>query len=78
MIFNIQTFSKDTHTPGGYRTHGVVMNSKEFAEDFKCPEGSPMNPIKKCEVWASPATKSKDIIKLELIQESEKKDAIIY
>ena len=78
LICNVHTFSKDTHTPGGYRTHGVVMNSKEFAEDFKCSEKSPMNPEKKCEVWASPISKSKDIIKIELIPESEKKDEIIY
>ena len=57
---------KDTHTPGGYRTHGVVMNSKEFADDFKCSKGSPMNLNKKCEVWASPNSKSNSTwIKIE-------------
>jgi neprilysin len=39
------------HSPNRFRVIGSFQNSKEFSADFKCPVGSPMNPIKKCKIW---------------------------
>ncbi|GLH13888.1 Neprilysin-3 [Gryllus bimaculatus] len=41
----------DHHTPYPERINGMMMNSPAFAEAFKCPVGSPMNPEKKCAIW---------------------------
>lgn len=42
---------KDTHCPAEFRIIGSLSNIPEFAEDFNCPKGSPMNPLKKCIFW---------------------------
>ncbi|XP_070498436.1 neprilysin-2-like [Chironomus tepperi] len=39
------------HPPSPYRVLGPLSNMKEFSKDFNCLEGSPMNPVHKCEVW---------------------------
>jgi neprilysin len=39
------------HSPGMFRVLGPFSNMNEFAQDFKCPSNSKMNPSKKCEVW---------------------------
>ncbi|KAK3828380.1 MAG: hypothetical protein J3Q66DRAFT_322513 [Benniella sp.] len=43
------------HSPAKYRIIGVVQNSDEFANAFKCRSGTPMNPVKseksKCKLW---------------------------
>jgi len=39
------------HSPGEFRVKGTLQNMPEFARDWNCPIGSPMNPVKKCSVW---------------------------
>lgn len=40
-----------THSPGEFRIKGPLSNNREFAKDFRCPEGTKMNPEKKCSLW---------------------------
>jgi len=39
------------HSPKRWRVIGTLSDSAEFADAFKCPAGSPMNPEEKCVVW---------------------------
>lgn len=41
----------DVHPPARNRILAIVSNSKDFAKDFNCPNGSPLNPSTKCTVW---------------------------
>ncbi len=41
----------DPHSPGRFRTDGVVSNVPEFSEAFGCKIGAPMRPAKGCRVW---------------------------
>lgn len=39
------------HSLNRFRVNGLYKNREEFAMDFKCAPGTPMNPIEKCDVW---------------------------
>jgi predicted metalloendopeptidase len=47
----VRQLHTDVHSPARVRIHGPIQNSPDFAKAFNCPSGSPMNPVKKCEVW---------------------------
>uniref|UniRef100_A0A8C4D919 endothelin-converting enzyme 1 n=1 Tax=Dicentrarchus labrax TaxID=13489 RepID=A0A8C4D919_DICLA len=40
----------DPHSPPRYRVIGTLANSPDFSRHFNCPEGTPMNTGKRCEV----------------------------
>jgi len=42
---------ESTHSPNNIRIFGTFSNMEDFSNDFRCPLGSNMNPIKKCEMW---------------------------
>ncbi|XP_050295817.1 neprilysin-2 isoform X1 [Anthonomus grandis grandis] len=41
----------DEHAPDKYRVVVPMSDMQYFADDFKCPRGSKMNPVHKCNVW---------------------------
>jgi putative endopeptidase len=41
----------DPHSPGRFRTDGVVQNFDEFGKAFGCHTGQPMMPENACRVW---------------------------
>ena len=41
----------DPHSPGEFRTNGVVRNDEEFGKAFGCHTGQPMMPANICRVW---------------------------
>ncbi|XP_076377892.1 uncharacterized protein LOC117219826 [Megalopta genalis] len=41
----------DPHSLAPLRVIGSLSNSEDFAEAYRCPKGSPMNPEKKCNLW---------------------------
>ncbi|BFZ14205.1 hypothetical protein BsWGS_17244 [Bradybaena similaris] len=46
-----KTVLSDNHSPTKFRINGPFQNSHNFADAFGCQPGSPMNPVKKYEVW---------------------------
>ncbi|KAK6734171.1 hypothetical protein RB195_017757 [Necator americanus] len=41
----------DVHAPSPVRVNNVVSNIEGFAEAFRCPPDTPMNPKKRCSIW---------------------------
>ncbi|XP_071515798.1 neprilysin-2 isoform X3 [Panulirus ornatus] len=39
------------HSPAQFRVNGPFSNQIDFASDWNCPAGSPLNPTQKCSVW---------------------------
>lgn len=46
-----QKLIKNIYAPNNFRLNVPLMNIPEFSEAFKCPIGSPMNPMKKCQLF---------------------------
>lgn len=45
------TIATDPHAVNRFRVLGSLQNNKQFARDFQCGTETPMNPLKKCEIW---------------------------
>ena len=41
----------NTHSPGRFRTNGVVSNMPEFQKAFQCKADAPMVRARQCRVW---------------------------
>ncbi|KAG4074705.1 hypothetical protein HA402_008803 [Bradysia odoriphaga] len=48
---SIKWAQQDTHSPGRIRLLGVLSNSPEFSDTFKCKRGSGMYPLQRCRIW---------------------------
>ncbi|EFO88930.1 hypothetical protein CRE_06356 [Caenorhabditis remanei] len=48
---SLQMQLTDNHAVNSFRVNGVFANTKQFADTYDCPAGSPMNPKKKCEFF---------------------------
>lgn len=43
--------SSAAYSPAQFRVNGPLSSLQEFSNDFKCQEGSTMNPKTKCTIW---------------------------
>jgi putative endopeptidase len=41
----------DPHSPPRFRVNGPLSQLPAFAEAFHCPQGTPMSPAQRCDVW---------------------------
>jgi len=41
----------DPHSPPEFRVNGAASNVPQFQEAFRCESGSPMAPLRRCEIW---------------------------
>ena len=51
LFIFIINFQGGVHAASPWRVNTVLSNQKEFAQDFNCPKGAKLNPVKKCVVW---------------------------
>jgi endothelin-converting enzyme/putative endopeptidase len=49
--FSDEDAYRDPHSPQRARINGVVAKLPTFAATFSCPEGAPLAPRKRCELW---------------------------
>jgi len=43
--------NSNPHSPARFRVNGPLSQLPQFAVAFNCPQNSPMNPKKRCEIW---------------------------
>ncbi|XP_025077119.1 endothelin-converting enzyme 1-like [Pomacea canaliculata] len=49
--YAIHSILTDEHAISRFRVLGSVANSPAFSKAYGCPAASPLNPVKKCQVW---------------------------
>lgn len=49
--YALSELATNVHSPGKWRVLMTLKNHPHFAEAFQCKPGTPMNPLKKCQVW---------------------------
>ncbi|MCA9677904.1 MAG: M13 family metallopeptidase [Kofleriaceae bacterium] len=47
----LSRLTTDPHSPARWRVNGALRNTPEFAQAFKCAEGSKMRPAQTCSIW---------------------------